>query len=131
MGTFIVRIDVRRLIVFIYFSLSSLFAIKSYTYDEAIQLQKQIKKVILIDVIHKDCRFCIKMGKNFNDAKMSKWLEDKFIFVKIDIDNEKLPFDVEIPFTPTFLFVKDGKIIKIIPGYWDNDDFKYLTKGIK
>jgi thioredoxin-related protein len=67
----------------------------------------------------------------FNDPKMSLWLQQRFIPVKIDIEKEQLPFGKKVSFTPTFFFIKDDKILKVIPGSWNIEDFKDLTKDIK
>ncbi len=68
----------------------------------------------------------------FEDKEMSAWLEKKFIPVKINLDNEKLPLGLTTSFTPTFYFVDENhNILKKIPGSWNIEDFKDLTRNIK
>lgn len=114
-------------------SLSSLFALEFHSYKEALKLQKQNHKIIMIDVIRSDCHYCSDMDKNvFQDKKMSQYLKEKFIPVKINLDTQSLPLGIKVNFTPTFFFVdKEQKIVKKIPGSWDIQDFKDLTKKIK
>lgn len=110
----------------------SLVALEFHTYDEALRLQKKTGRIIMIDAMRRDCHYCIKMEREvFDDPQMSKWLEERFIAVKIDIDKESLPFEKKVSFTPTFFFVKEGKILKIIPGSWNIEDFRDLTKDIR
>ena len=111
----------------------SLFALEFHTYKEAKALQKQNGKIIMIDVVRSDCHYCKDMQKKvFDDKKMSVWLEERFIPVKLNLDFDKLPLGLKVHFTPTFFFVdKNEKIVKKIPGSWNIQDFKDLTKNIK
>jgi len=111
----------------------SLNALEWHSYDEALELQKQNSKLIMIDVVRADCQYCIRMDKNvFKNKEMSKWLNERFIPVKINLDIDKMPLDVVVSMTPTFYFIdKNIKIIKIIHGSWNIEDFKDLTQNIK
>ena len=114
-------------------SAMSLFALEFHGYQDALKIQKKSGKIIMIDVVRSDCHYCHKMdAKVFNDAQMSKWIEQKFIPVKLDLDFDEIPLGIKVHFTPTFFFVnKEQKIIKTIPGSWNIQDFKDLTKNIK
>ena len=121
-----------KIVTILLLGFSFLYGLEFHTYQEALKLQKRSGKVIMIDAMRKDCHYCIKMEREvFDDPQMSKWLESRFIPVKIDIDEEALPFDKKVSFTPTFFFIKNGKILKVIPGSWNIQDFKELTKDIK
>ena len=111
----------------------SLFALEFHTYDEALQLQKQNGKIIMIDVVRSDCHYCTDMDRKvFKNKEMAAWLSERFIPAKINLNKEKLPLGLKVYFTPTFFFVdKDQKIVKKIPGSWNIQDFKDLTKNIK
>ncbi len=107
-------------------------ALEFVSFTQALKLQQQTGKVIMIDAVRKECRYCKKMDKEvFNDANMSQWLQERFIPVKMDIEKETLPYGLKVHFTPTFIFIKDHKVIKTIPGSWNIRDFKDLTKEIK
>lgn len=114
-------------------SLTSLFALEFHSYEDALKLQKKSGKTIMIDVIRTDCHYCEDMDKDvFQNNEMSEWLENRFIPVKLNLKNDKLPLGIQVHFTPTFFFVDtNGKIVKKIPGSWNIEDFKDLTKGIK
>ncbi len=114
-------------------SVCSLWAVEFHTYEDALKLQKQNKKIIMIDVVRTGCHYCEDMQKNvLSNKKMSKWLDERFIAVKINLDKEKLPLGIEVDFTPTFYFINtEKKIVKKVPGAWNIEDFKDLTKRIK
>jgi len=124
---------VNRLILVFLLSISSLFGVEFYSYSDALKMQKNSKKIIMIDVVRTGCQYCENMDREvFKDKKMSKWINDRFICVKINMDNEKVPLGIKVNFTPTFYFVNaDKEIVKKIPGSWNIQDFKDLTKGIK
>ncbi len=111
----------------------SLFALEFHTYEEALQLQKENGKIIMIDVMRTDCHYCKDMKRKvFDDAAMSAWLEKRFIPVELNLDFDDLPLGIHVYFTPTFFFVnKEHKIIKKVPGSWGIQDFKDLTVNIK
>jgi len=123
----------RKTLLIFLLGINSLFALEFYSYDVALKLQEQSHKIIMLDVIRSDCHYCSDMDKNvFKDPKMSEYLKERFIPVKINLDNEELPLGIEVHFTPTFFFI-NGKqeILKTIPGSWNIQDFTDLTKNIK
>lgn len=122
-----------RLVFIILIGVSSLFAVEFHSYEDALQLQKKTEKIIMIDVVRSGCHYCEDMDKKvFQNAAMAKWLEERFIVVKMNLDKEKLPLGMKVDFTPTFYFINaEKKIVKKIPGSWNIEDFKDLTKGIK
>ena len=114
-------------------SLSTLFALEFHSYKEALVLQKDEGKPIMLDIMRTNCHYCENMQKNvFDNKEMSKWLEERFIPVQINLDFDEMPIDAEVYFTPTFYFLDiKQKVIKKVPGSWNIQDFKDLTKGIK
>jgi len=123
---------VNKIALFLLLSSISLFGLEFHSYSDALKLQKKSDKIIMIDVIRTDCHYCEEMNTNvFEDKEMSKWLEKRFIPVQINLDNERLPLGIKVNFTPSFFFINSKQqIVKKIPGSWDIDDFKDLTKHI-
>lgn len=121
-----------KIALFLLLSSISLFGLEFHSYSDALKLQKKSDKIIMIDVIRTDCHYCEEMNTNvFEDKEMSKWLEKRFIPVQINLDNERLPLGIKVNFTPSFFFINSKQqIVKKIPGSWDIDDFKDLTKHI-
>lgn len=111
----------------------SLFALEFKSYEAALIEQQKTNKLIMIDVVRTGCHYCENMDKEvFKDEEMAKWLKERFIPVKINLDDEALPLGLKVSFTPTFYFVdKNKKIVKKIPGAWNIEDFKSLTEKLK
>lgn len=124
---------VNKFIFIVALSFSSLFAVEFHLYEDALKMQNKSKKIIMINVVRTGCHYCEDMDRDvFKDKEMSKWLEERFIAVKINMDKEELPLNIRVSFTPTFFFLDvDKKILKTVPGSWNIQDFKDLTKGIK
>ena len=122
----------RTLVLFVLLT-QLLFALEFHSYDAALAMQKENGKIIMLDVVRTNCHYCADMDENvFNNEAMSRYLSERFIPVKINLDRDKLPMDIKVHFTPTFFFInKEQKIIKTIPGSWSIEDFKELTKNIK
>ncbi|WP_457749576.1 thioredoxin family protein [Sulfurimonas sp.] len=122
-----------KILIVIVLGVVSLWGVEFYTYEDALKLQKKNNKIIMIDVMRSECHYCIAMEKKvFDDPQMSKWIQKRFIPVKVNLDFDELPLGLHVYFTPTFFFVdKNKKILKKIPGSWNIQDFKDLTKNIK
>lgn len=114
------------------FSLS-LFGLEWKTYQTALGEQQKTNKLIMIDVVRTGCHYCEDMNKEvFENKEMAKWITQRFIPVKINLDDEELPLGLKVSFTPTFYFVdKNQKVIKRVPGSWNIEDFKSLTEMLK
>ena len=122
-----------KIVLVLVLGLVSLWGAQIHSYKEAVSLQKQTKKTILLGIVRDGCHYCEDMEKNFfSDPEMLKYLNDKFIMAKVNISHEKLPLDLKVHFTPTFFILnRDLKVIKTIPGSWNKQDFKDLTRKIK
>ena len=122
-----------KFILILVFSASWLFAVEFYTFAEAQSMQKKNNKIIMLKIVRNDCHYCKDMQTEVcENAKMAKWLEERFIVVKVNLDKQEAPLGIKVSFTPSFYFInRDEKIVKKIPGSWNIEDFKDLTKGIK
>jgi len=120
-------------IIFFLFSTLSLWGLEFHTYSQALQLQKDTQKTIMVYITRTDCHYCITMNKKvLQDEKMSHYLEKKFIAVKLNLDHDKLLSKMHVEFTPTFYFLDtEQKTLKRIPGSWNLEDFTYLIREIK
>lgn len=120
-------------IVLLILSVLQLWGVEFHTYKEALLLQKQTGKIIMIDVVRTECHYCQKMDiVVFQDKKMSSYLKKNFIPVRINLDTDKLLQGMHVDFTPTFYFIdKKGKIVKRVIGSWNLEDFKFILEKIK
>lgn len=122
-----------KIIISLLVAVLPLFAGEFHSYEEALALQKQNHKIIMIDVMRSDCHYCIKMQREvFDNKEMFAWLEERFILAEVNLDFDDVPLGLKVNFTPSFFFVNEkSKIVKKIPGSWNIQDFKDLTKNIK
>jgi len=120
-------------VIILLLSVLSLWGLEFHTYDEALKLQKSSGKIIMFDIVRTGCHYCEKMNKNvLQDKEMSKYIEKRFIAVRLNLDKDKLLPGMKIDFTPTFYFVnKEQKIVKRVPGSWSIEDFKWIMEKIK
>lgn len=114
----------------LYFTLE---ALEFKNYEEAKLVQQKSKKLIMLEVMRSNCHFCSDMQRGvFDDEEMGAWIEERFIPVKVNLDKDTLPLGLKVSFTPTFFFIDiDDNIKKQIPGAWNIEDFKSLTKDLK
>ena len=108
-------------------------ALEWQSYESALNAAKKSGKIIMIDAVRTGCHYCEEMERAvFDDRNVSAWIEARFVPVKINISNEKMPLEINVSMTPTFYFINaDEKIIKKIPGAWDWIDFHSMLKRIK
>lgn len=122
-----------KIFISIFISCISLYAVNWLDYDEASLLQEKSAKIIMIDVVRSGCHYCTDMELEvFQDVKMTRYLKERFILVKINLDEDTIPSYIDPVFTPSFYFInKDKEVINQINGSWNIQDFKDLTKDIK
>lgn len=113
---------------------SSLYAegVNWRSWEKGLDEAKYTNKIIMMDVIRDNCRFCVKMDKAvFADKKMAAYIEKNFVPVKVNLSQRELPMGLKIEITPTFFFLTaDQKLIKKIVGSWNQKDFYELTDTI-
>lgn len=109
----------------------------NYSEEDILSEAKILNKKILVYTTSKTCHYCKKMEKevlSLNEIK--KLTNENYIFLEVDVDNIKLPFNLDKKFkdfTPTFFFVNsDAKLLNMYPGSWKKDDYiKILKENIK
>jgi thiol-disulfide isomerase/thioredoxin len=100
------------------------------------KIKKQAKdenKLIIIEAMSETCHFCKKMKKEvFSKKDVQEAIDKNFIFVEVDVDKTKLPFDLEKSYqkiTPSFFVVTDKeKLLNSYPGSWTKEDFLEILK---
>ena len=89
-------------------------------------IEKEIinsKLPAVLDVYASWCGPCMQMGPIFEE--LSKELSDKYVFGKMNIDEERdLAIQHNVSSIPTFLFFKAGKVVGKEVGYLTQDDLK-------
>ena len=98
------------------------------SFREAIAQAKEEHKLILLEVYGTNCHFCEKMESEvFPLESVIKELEDNFILVKINGDEEKIPLGITMQMTPMHVFITETEDIKDMTfGFLGEKDFLEL-----
>lgn len=107
---------------------------KVYTFEEAVKVAKEQKKIIMIRGVLPYCKWCIKMDREVMvEPEVRKVLDNSFVVVKTNVVTEKLPLGMASLGTPSFYFIKsDGEtIIDQLNGYGNKEEFLALLEKIK
>jgi thioredoxin 1 len=84
---------------------------------------KQSSLPVVIDFFASWCGPCQQVGPIFEE--LSKELCDKYKFAKVNIDEERdLAIQHNVSSVPTFIFIKNGKVVGREQGYMDKETLK-------
>jgi len=103
------------------------------SWSDGVKEAKASHKIIMIDVVRTGCHYCDDMEEAvFKDTAMAAYIESRFVPVKVNLSNEKMPMGLDVSMTPTFFFVtEEGMLLKSIPGAWNQEDFRSFIEGVK
>ena len=87
-------------------------------------------KLTLLKVFKDGCQYCDYMELHvFSDSKVLSTLKKNFFLYEVNSQNEKMPFDLDGKFTPSFYILdKKGTVIKHLLGAWTKSDFMDIIK---
>jgi len=105
-------------------------SVKYEGFEQALHEAKKEHKVIMLEVMSKECHFCRKMDREvLIEKEVLDALKKDFISVKIDISTTKLPLGLTTTLTPSFIFIdENSKVFLTMPGAWKKDDFLHILK---
>jgi len=94
---------------------------------------KETDRIIMIDAVRTGCHYCDDMEEAvFKDEAMAAYIEKRFVPVKVNLSEERMPLDLEVSMTPSFFFVTEGgTLLKTVPGSWNREDFRSFLEGVK
>ena len=98
---------------------------KYYSYNDAFQLAQEEDKIIMMTVVANDCAFCERMEKEvISEESVSDALDDDFVLVKVNEDEEPVPFGMSRMMTPTYIFIdRTEEILFMAPGSYTKEEF--------
>ncbi|RUM67738.1 MAG: hypothetical protein DSZ07_08200 [Sulfurovum sp.] len=98
------------------------------SYNEALAKAKEEDKVVLLEVILDNCKFCEKMGKEvLSKENVQEAIAKKFVFAQINASREPLPLNLSEQMSPMFVFVSKSENVKDMRfGYINENDFLNL-----
>ncbi|WP_024953778.1 thioredoxin family protein [Sulfurospirillum arcachonense] len=100
-------------------------------FEKAVEKARGTDKLILVELEMQFCPYCIRMEKSvLSKLDIKEILENKYIFVKLDIHTDEIPEHLKSRVTPTFYFLSnDGeKILDEIIGITKKSDFKFYLE---
>ena len=111
--------------IFMALCLSMVVLHASFLEEESARAIKE-KKLILVNIVTENCPYCKKMEKEiFSNATYRKQIEQKYVFVSIDLYDPSLPQDLRTKYTPANAILSPTRhsIIEGYTGYMDATSF--------
>lgn len=118
-----------KLLFIVFMSMTMLHA--SFLEEESARAIKE-KKLILVNIVTDNCPYCKQMKKEiFNNATYRKQIDQKFIFVSIDLYDPALPADLRTKYTPANAILSPTRhsIIEGYTGYMDPASFMSVLEN--
>ena len=106
---------------------------KNYDEKSLLEEAQTNGKHLIVYATSKSCYFCKKMDKEvLKLQEVQNKINEDYLFLKIDVDSIKLPFDLKKYFkgmTPTFfVLTSSGELLNVYPGAWVKNDFLEILK---
>lgn len=118
-----------KLLFIVFMSMTMLHA--SFLEEESARAIKE-KKLILVNIVTENCPYCKQMKKEiFNNATYRKQIDQKFVFVSIDLYDPALPADLRTKYTPANAILSPTRhsIIEGYTGYMDAASFMTVLEN--
>ena len=98
------------------------------SYDEAVAKAKEEDKMILLEVVLDNCKFCDKMDTLVLSKKsVQETISQNFILAQINADREPLPLGLSEQMSPMFVFISKNENVQDMRfGYINENDFLNL-----
>lgn len=98
------------------------------SYIEAVIQAKEENKMILLEVVLDNCKFCDKMDRLvLSKQNVQDSIAKHFIFAQLNADREPLPLNLSEQMSPMFVFIsKDENVQDMRFGYIEESDFLNL-----
>jgi len=98
------------------------------SYSEALAKAKEEDKIVLLEVVLDNCKFCDKMGKEvLSKENVQEAISKKFVFAQINASREPLPLNLSEQMSPMFVFISKSENVKDMRfGYINENDFLNL-----
>ena len=104
----------------------------SFLEEESARAIKE-KKLILVNIVTENCPYCKKMEREiFSNTTYRKQIEQKFVFVSIDLYDPALPADLRTKYTPANAILSPTRhsIIEGYTGYMDAASFMSVLENV-
>ena len=102
------------------------------TYEEALEKAKAENKLLLFSIRATNCKYCDRMeAETLSDASVLNALDENFVTLYYNQDEDELPLNLQPNMTPNFVFVNQNEdIIDISLGRRDRSEFLELLNRV-
>jgi len=101
--------------------------ILTITKDNVVKEVQESKKPVVIDVYATWCGPCQYMKPIFE--QLAKELGDKYVFGQLNVDESReLSISYGVTSVPTFIFIKDNKVVGKATGYMPKEELESKIK---
>jgi thioredoxin-related protein len=102
------------------------------TYEEALLKAKAENKLLMFSIRATNCKYCDRMEEEtLSDITVVNRLNENFITLYYNQDEDQLPLNLQPNMTPNFVFVNQNEdIIDISLGRQDSDEFLELLDTV-
>jgi len=114
-------------------SISSQNLVEWRSYSIGMDSAKNDNKFIFLHFYAKWCGYCAKMEKeSFQDDSIAEYLNDNFISIRVDIDEEQNIAELYNVFAlpTTYFFTSSGEKLGQVPGYISKDNLLTMLKKV-
>jgi len=100
----------------------------SIPYEDAVVKAQQEDKIVLLEVVLNNCKFCEKMEKEvLSKDNIQEDISKNFVFTQINADRETIPLGLSEQMSPMYVFISKNENVKDMRfGYMNEDDFLKL-----
>lgn len=94
-------------------------------FDEALKIAKEDHKMVLLEVVSTNCKFCNQMREEvLAQEEVRKKIEENFVLAQVNMDQEPLPLGLSEQMTPMFVFISEDENVEDMRfGYMNEHDF--------
>lgn len=121
--------NILKLFIAVLFCSTFIFA---NSFDDALTQAAKEKKLVLVELTRDFCPYCIRMDKSvLSKPDVQALIKEKYIFVKLNLSHDEIPYNLTSQLTPTFYFLDTkGEIIEEVKGLMKKSDFIFYLNEI-
>jgi len=100
--------------------------------DTALKQADLENKLVLVEITRDFCPYCERMEKSvLNKADVKVLIKKKYVFLKLNLSHDEIPYIFSSKLTPTFYFLNEkGEILEELMGLMKKSDFIFYLNEI-
>jgi thioredoxin-related protein len=100
--------------------------------DAALKKADLENKLVLVEITRDFCPYCERMEKSvLSKADVKALIKKKYIFLKLNLSHDEIPYIFTSKLTPTFYFLNTkGEVLEELMGLMKKSDFIFYLNEI-